>query len=599
MDSLLFDDQHQPIPNWMEKLAETEFNESNSADDANDDVTEKKAAKYNGITSTWQRPGQIERSFDGKTSERSLKNKSARKASMDEIELSAKRLVFKHCSLDKIESELKKAFDDGSVNEFVKTRFASIEQEFGKLGYIYADANIAYETDCDDVRSFLASMGKVSSIAISKVKKSARCDGCSFNRSNNCLKLGMKIEENPGIKTAEEAKSVLNRFASLKYINSTFIKSAELITYYERLKTEDPQLVIKAFLDDIDNRRATAQTSDSRIAAKDDKRDVEQIAVIPKINFRLGAEDRDVENSLKESLLTDPDLKSAQKFAEDKFGADRVKAYMKEAKDVVDKYIKFLNRKARLQDSGYLVDNVDSQNEIMSKTSGDLLKKASDALHIALDNGVHITSAHKDLVHSFGADVAKLVIDKHALDINEHKLGHLYLTLSKKSNAEHVSTFNDQTRIDTHREAMRILNFAKKVEFADNRDINKVQAKLKQHGNANIIRSFLLTTKPKKKLAAERVDSILAIALKYASPDKRIEIRKYAGDSWANVSQLTNVLSDKVLIINKKAFKEEIENTIQKSANDANAMLTQANQCSVNVEDGKSDSFDFPLYNVF
>ena len=477
MDQMMFDDQRQPLPDWIEKLAESE--EVNVGSDDVDETGVHKTAKYNGITSTWGNGATLDRSFMG-----------------------------------------------------------------------YAD-----ERSTGDNKSEL-------------------------------------------IKDAKQAEIAINKIA--KAIKSSSLYSVDFGSYHEKLKSENPQAVVRALLSDLEHQRVAKRTgSGIRVAAKDDKEDIKQMAVIPKSTFRSGRRDKDVEGFLKESLLNNPDLSAAKKAAEEKFGADRVKEYLKEAKSVIDDFIKFVKRDVVVKKGGDLLANTEFQGEPTSnRESSDVSKQANMALHHALDQGSHISNVQKDLIRSFGNKVASATMASHNEDVNDGRLGFMYLKLSKiAAHAGVENPFNDKTKIDTQREAMRILNFAKKTAFIDDQEITKTEAKLKRNGNANIIRAFLTTTKARKRIASEKVEKIVNIALKYASSEKKVEIKKYAGDTWYSSSKLVDVLADNILITSKKAFRAEVEGTVEKSANDANSMLSRTN---LNPDEGdQRGMLDIPFYSAF
>ncbi|MDO8640599.1 MAG: hypothetical protein Q7R33_03565, partial [Nitrosarchaeum sp.] len=246
MKKQLFDDQHQPMSNWLDNLASQEASSFTSTELKDDTVGTKKTAAYKGASSTWAPESKLMSSQITSDSSRQVENKPKIKIASSIAEKEARKLLMTGVSLEKMSSIIKRQYNTNlDVSKF--------ENEFGKLGYIYIDASLV--DTCDDLSTILKSSNRVANVGVKFVKTTAKCASCIYNKRSECVKLGLTIADKPAIKTVAEAKNILNKFAALKYVNSFFVKAADLTTYYTRLANEDPQKVVTDFLTDVDNRR--------------------------------------------------------------------------------------------------------------------------------------------------------------------------------------------------------------------------------------------------------------------------------------------------------------------------------------------------------
>jgi len=615
----MFDDQHQPMSSWLEKLANDEASNFTGEDLKDDAIPVKQAATYTGISSTWNKKSAVDSTpvpiLDD--SSRHIDNKPIALTSVDVIEKSARKLMMSGLSLEKTASILKKKYDKNELKAF---DLSKLELEYGRLGHIYVDASLV--DNCNDLSELLKNASNLSSIAIRDVKKTAKCDDCNFNKSCHCVKLGLNITDNSIIKSAQEAKFVLNKFASLKYINSYFIKSSDITKYYSRLASDNPDKVVSEFLIDVNNKRTAEDQIINRGAAKINDRVAAKIIVgdikNKNVSIKFGRDDVEMSNSFKQSLLNNRSIRTAKSELSKKYSSDRIDAFLKEARDDLKRYINFLNTKSLTSNSRDA-----TSNELIARKIENTLSKT------AVDNAIKIAYSLKtlrqsnDLIKStvaktFGNEVANHVISKLAVDKEAQMLGLTYIDSNLYSHASELQSIAPiimrrannmilqikegplcklannpngicpitglkivkNASIESRRQATRVIEHAKNIKLTNSFEIDRVAAKLKDDNNSDTIRLFLTAaTKRSKQISSGLVKQITDVALKYA---KDISfVRRVASASWLSVNSLVNILEKHVA--NKTAFIDDIKKVVNKSANDANVYLNPINQYNVDV----------------
>ena len=610
MKKQMFDDQHQKMSSWLDKLATTEAANYSKSDLKEDDTVEKQAADFNGISSTWNTKKDVNTIVLDDNS-RKIANKPQPKVSMIEVEKQARQLLMTGLNIEKIATVLKKKYSKNIVDKFIQTNLAAIESEFGKLGCLYVDASLV--SNCSDLSNMIkSSTNRVASIAIKSVKKIDKCADCNFNKRSHCLKLSLDIVDQPEIKTAKEAKTILNKFASLKYVNSYFVKSAELAKYYERLASENPEKVIRDFLIDIQNRRAAKQSTNLRLAVNESV----NFEAKKKANlFKLGKDDFEVENAFKQFLIKDQSLRTAKSTLIKRYGSNRVKVYLKEAKSEIEKYIKFISAKTKITNQRSKA--IESKTELMNKQSSNKIASATKMAYSLRTFRIPLADIRKNISKTFGADVAETAINKLSSDNEARLLGLTYIDsnlysspneikdvlniLKKKGNTviyqiregracklennpEGVCSVTGlkivkNASIDSKEQAQKLISKLASEKFANDYELNKLAVKFVDGDNSNVISSFIISRKPAKIMTQKVVRSAAEIAFKYAK-DKN-SIKRISKMQWSSPILLSEALADSV--INKQAFIDEVSNVFNRSASDANVYLNQPNQYNINL----------------
>ncbi len=612
MKNKMFDDQHQPLSSWLDKLATDESTKFSDSDLKEEDIVEKKQAEFKGISTTWDTKKEIEAPILDDTS-REVSNKPTVEESVDDVEKQAKQLIMTGIGLEKLSTVLKRRFAKELVDKFLTEKSAVIENEFGKLGCIYVDASLV--SDCNDLSEILKSASKISSIAIRSVKKIAKCADCNFNKRSHCLKLSLDVVDEPVVKTAKEAKSIINKFASLKYINSYFVRSEDLTQYYDRLASENPDKVVKSFLCDIENRRQAKQTTGLRLAASESTSSTTEKKAH---TVKFGKEDIEIASAFKQFLLQNQSLRAAKSTLTQRYGEDRIKSYLKEAREDVDKYIKFVSAKpktASLRDESVVEsDAATLENKQSAVRTASAIKMAYSLKTFRQP----LEEIQKNIAKTYGADIAKQAMDKLSNDTEARLLGLTYIDSNLYSNASEMKDVLNilkrksnntiyqikegnacklannpegvcsvtgleivkDASVNTKEAATNLLNHLQNVKFANEYEISKIASNLNGSDNSKIIASFISSRKPAKVLPSKVVKQAADVAFKYAKDLP--SIRKIARMSWTSSNLLVEALESNV--VNKQAFAAEVNSIFNKSASDANTFLNnQPNQYNTNI----------------
>jgi hypothetical protein len=623
MKTKMFDNQHQKMSTWLEKLANDESSNFSESDLDDENIVEKLPVEYNGISSTWNAKKEISPIALDDTSRR-VSNKSEIPETIDDIEKQARQLLMTGLNIEKLSTVLKRKFSKQLVDNFMQIKIASIEEDFGKLGCTYVDASLV--NDCNDLAQILDVNNKISSIAISNVKKIAKCDDCNCNKKSHCVKLGLDIIDQPVIKTVKEAKSIINKFASLKYVNSYFIKTEELTKYYSRLASENPDKVVKSFLIDIENRRQAKQSINTRLAAK------ETIANAPKekvSTIKFGKEDIETANAFKQFLLQDQSLRTAKSVLSKRYGEERVKVYLKEARADIEKYIKFVTAKTKNDTCLRHEANESDTAEIKNKQSIAKIASAIKMAYLLRTFRQPLNDIEKNIAKTYGHDIAKNAINKLSNDNEARLLGLTYIDSNLYSNANEIKdvlnilkrksstifqikegnackiannpegicsitglTIVKDASASTYGQSEKIMSQLQNMKFANDYELKKIASNFVNGDNSNLIANFIASQRPSKMISSRLVRNAADIALKYAKDLQTI--RKIAKMQWPSTNLLVEALESNV--VNKQAFINDVNGLINRSASDANVYLNQPNQYNVaTFDENKNDISDVTL----
>jgi|GEM_PF-6546661 len=622
MKKQLFDDQHQPMSSWLNDLAKKEANSLSKNDFKDEEIAIKKTIPYKGISSTWDKKRAVE-AVELNDTVRVVSNKLKPKITIDEINKQARRLLMTGINLEKLASVLKHKFSKKEVSNFFEKMQSKLEEEYGKLGYTYLDSSLV--SDCNDLSTITKTSNKIASIAIRDVIKNAKCSDCIFNKKSHCLKLGLNIVDTHKIKSAKEARHIINKFASLKYINQYFVKAKDLTVYYDRLASESADVIVKDFLIDINNRRASKQNTSLRVAAKETIAD--EFKTKEK-TVKFGLDDLELSNAFKQVLIKDASIRSAKALLSKRYGSDRVNVFVKEARDELKRYINFISQKTKTANK--LVENTVEKAPISNRESSIKLANAIKSAYLLRTFRQPLNHIKANLAHTYGDQIAEKAVKKLANDSEARLIGVTYIDAGLYSNINEMKdVFNvlnrrgknmiyqvkegsicrlkDNTNgicsatglkivksaaIDSRRQAIRTLRHAKKINFANDFIIKKAKQQLNETGNTNLIVSFLTKPKISKTLSQNFVKQITDAAIRYSKNVS--EVRRIAKMQWTSTDDLKDALND--VIINKSAFNDDIKPIINKSASDAMTYLNELNQYNVNVfSDDKVKASDVML----
>jgi len=570
-----FDDQHQPMSTWLDELATKEANDANLIDDENTQTSRN--VKYAGIDSTWNQKTNNHRSQTTGNQNRKFHNRHRIAASVEEIEVTARKSLMSGDTIDKMSTNLKKTYHKNDVNSFLSKRLSKVEKEFGKLGYIYVDPMLV--DDCHDMMKITKQ--KVASIALRNVKKSKKCDDCQFNKRANCLLTGLKIADNHAV-TANEAKFILNKFASLKYVNKLFVKAADMTSYYDRLKSDVPETVISDFLVDVDKRRCATEKFNlqkiktKRVAAKH-KADVTTLKN-KKAKVKWGSTDTEISDGFKRLLLKQPSIRTAKRELVKHYGSDRVTTFMKESKIELRNFIRFLSRKKEATVLRIKSDANNVSDKSMTKAAtvtydkdkiNDVnIKRALDIIYSGFLHNEVVADTKKKLIRAFDSSTVDAALNKF------------------------------KTNAGSKRQAYALVKHAIDRNLIDKKAAKKIASTFKNENDLKSIREAIVNDRRRlKKISKAYQDRIISAAVKFAKKDSIVAIEKLSAQRWSGTKKLIEKLSAHVSDVKK--FSNALQPIVNKTASDANAMLAQSNHCSINIlSDDDVKQSDVTLFNT-
>lgn len=553
--SVVFDDQYQPMSSWLNDLAVKEASSFNDTDLKDDEVGESRKAEFKGISSTWNKKGLDLSKETVNDNSRQIENRIKVEASIDEIEKEARKLMMSGLNIEKISSKIKKQFDGENVNIFLNTKLAALENEFGKLGYVYLDPVLV--DNCKSMLDLANVNQKVSSVTIQNIKTASKCKNCNYNKYGNCVLVGYKLNDNPKISSQQEAKFILNKFASLKYINGIFVKTAELVNYYNRLKTDDPEKVVSDFLIDVDNRRTSHFSEISNRRFKNANESTKLISAenrLIKLENKQAKEiwgkcDQELANAFKQLLVKTQSIRIAKDTISQRYGADRTSKYLKEAKDDLRKFVRFITSKKHPVSVRLSANNKNFNNGKISNVTKDInhsikTEKALKVIYASVIFNKTESDTKKHMLRAFNESIVN-----EAFDIFAKEKG------SKK-------------------QASQILCFSVQEKYLDNKVAKKILAKLDNSNNNLELVKKAFDISRNKKISENLKDQIINTALKYASENEISDIRKLSTKSWTK-DELVKKVQSHLKFANY--FNKDVTNVLNKSADEASTILQSVN----------------------
>jgi len=165
----VFDDQHQSMSSWLEKLANDESKNFTSSELKDESVEDIKDKKYDGISTTWNKKTPSIMHESQSDSARHISNRKTESASSDSIEKEARILMMSGVNIEKIETTLNRHYSKQEMSKFASVILPKLECDYGRLGFIYVDSSLV--EDCNQLSSILKSSHKIASTAIKNVKK--------------------------------------------------------------------------------------------------------------------------------------------------------------------------------------------------------------------------------------------------------------------------------------------------------------------------------------------------------------------------------------------------------------------------------------------
>lgn len=99
----------------------------------------------------------------------------------------------------------------GQVDAFLEANSGEMMSKYGKLGFLYIDA--ADFRDDDQMDDMLGGQKKIGQMALETIKPADRCGDCTLNKSGFCMRYNLRLDENPSVHGARQARRILNKFA--------------------------------------------------------------------------------------------------------------------------------------------------------------------------------------------------------------------------------------------------------------------------------------------------------------------------------------------------------------------------------------------------
>ena len=99
----------------------------------------------------------------------------------------------------------------GQVDAFLEANASEMMSKYGKLGFLYIDA--ADFQDDDQMDEMLGGQKKIGQMALETIKPADRCADCTLNKSGFCMRYNLRLDENPSVDGARQARRILNKFA--------------------------------------------------------------------------------------------------------------------------------------------------------------------------------------------------------------------------------------------------------------------------------------------------------------------------------------------------------------------------------------------------
>jgi hypothetical protein len=429
LSGILDEGKRKTMPAFMEKLAEEEaaiLDENEPGIDLiNVEFDDEPLTRGNDVTND---------------DSRRIEGFEIAKPSEEKMQKETEVLLAEGHDLPDIAQELKRKFPEKAVEKFVETHQKELLQKYGQLGFIYLDKRL-YDS-CEDMKEHLARLP--SRNLLTKLKESenakVKCRDCTKYKSGYCLLTNLKVSNTPEITTDREAKSVINKFASVDIsIRDEFI---------ERLAVENPAKVISEFLASIENLRRDSGKKDS-IFKRDNDQKVMKERLIDNNDAKNAAIEEEKLNhtilqDLKSHIEAGHDIKAAHKLLTQTYTPTQLEnVYTKYATEI-DKFEKFCNRNKeakieRFENEGSKKDVVTAKNKSVKEK--ELFKKMMNHADLMLSEGTESKDIQASLKKTFGIDETIRFMNEHQQILNKHygQLGYVYIDSNLYENCDKMA----------------------------------------------------------------------------------------------------------------------------------------------------------------
>jgi len=233
-----------------------------------------------------------------------------------------------------IEGLLRLMHPAARVEAFWAARGDEVMSKYGRLGFLYVDASdFQDDTEMDEM---LGGQKKIGQMALEAIKPASRCGDCTLNRGGFCMRYNLSLDTDPTVKSARQARRVLNKFARVSEAADRQVSQAQKAVEAVEAKSKeiDPKeydRIVSAFLTDIGRPRSPkGDTGRPRMPG------VAEASSRPQPQHDAG-----VEAFVREKLARNPEATFAELRggAMSKLGAQRAKAWFRSNRSLVSQLV--------------------------------------------------------------------------------------------------------------------------------------------------------------------------------------------------------------------------------------------------------------------
>jgi len=211
-------------------------------------------------------------------------------------------LLTRSNDLNSVEDLLKKTFGIEETSIFMKDHRASLNSCYGQLGYTYIDSNI-YKS-CSEMSDDFSKLQHIGSSLISCVKQNSKCKGCTLLNEGICGKTGLKVSEDPVVRSSRVAKKIFNKAL-------TFVSKAYIDSFTTKLQSDSNNMsVVSEFNLGLQSALGDEQKNIGERASKDRSESDAQASFIQPISYNV-----ELFNETSESDIIDKILKEENQNA--------------------------------------------------------------------------------------------------------------------------------------------------------------------------------------------------------------------------------------------------------------------------------------------
>lgn len=236
------------------------------------------------------------------------------------------------------------------VDAFLEAHADEMVSKYGKLGFLYIDA--ADFRDDDQMDEMLGGQKKIGQMALETIKPASRCVDCTLNKSGFCMRYNLRLDENPSVDGARQARRILNKFAQRTLAGDQgMLEVQSAVDAMERrgAPPEEYEKAVSAFLTKVGHpdRAAKGNTGRARLSGLSDD------SVRPAPSSDIAVEDFVQTKLAKKGDTTFAEMRGAAMAS---LGARRAKAWFRSNRSLVARLMEAASR-------GEIIDREKDQSE--------------------------------------------------------------------------------------------------------------------------------------------------------------------------------------------------------------------------------------------